>query len=217
MMSWKLAGAALLVAVTVMASCQVLSGLDDLEPFEGGGGAGGEECGDDCGQTPCVQDPCVVGLGSCEGTCEDEGEGVCVLSCSNVAKHMGCTAPDPMGTGGGATRSSCGPGDLDVPCDIECMGEMGCADTIQCPPESTQPCVIICNGKDSCAGKTIKCGKGTCTVLCNSLGCNEETEIHCGPGECRVDCALLPPAEKPMIFPAGTCVPDHDQCMPPQQ
>ncbi len=162
------------LAFVLVAGCQYVSGLSELETGDSGtggtGGGGGGACPKPGAPLDCLPQP-----GKCDGTCAGK---VCNVACADGAACPGAEV-------------SCGDvTDVRSDCTITC-GPNGCGGkTIKCPA-GPGACTVVCDGIPACGMATIECGDGPCRVECSNGGCDpNSTVVQCGGGPCEVVCAM---------------------------
>lgn len=155
----------------VAASCNVVSGLDDLA----------FECG-----TALVPES-----GSCPEECNTgctENETLCGLTCGVANPAYAPAMPWCDGQ-----DIVCPPG---KDCRVTCRTPTDCTDaTIHCPEDYR--CMVTCSGRNACLGAVVLCSdSGPCELLCepglapdDGVACGS-TNLVCGLNECAAVCLV---------------------------
>ncbi|ACY14924.1 hypothetical protein [Haliangium ochraceum] len=102
-------------------------------------------------------------------------------SCSDGRECMDGWCVVPAGTGCPAVCTSCD----GATCQVSCLTEDGCADTVVCPEGMN--CEVSCGGAGSCAGGVDCDGAVSCQVLCSGASACAGL-VACGAGACNVNC-----------------------------
>ncbi len=207
---WRLAALLpALLALALVASCDLIAGVDELvanEPCKSDG-----ECPamDKCHNATCDNSECVQHLLPADTVCDDDGFRTCDALGRCLCPAVGCALDAPCVDNSECEswfcneKGECGP----TPCGGPCPGVCW-----QCS-EETNTCKVLQAGETAGGNCPDGCdGEGNCQSCTNTIQDPSETGLNCGGPKCP-PCADGLGCLMPSDCQSCLCV--EDLCLPP--